>query len=57
MNAYKLNGISGQCFRKAICDGLDIFPSDIYRVVKSINSNGIIELKSGNKFRLELKRI
>lgn len=57
MNAYKLNGFAGYQFRKAVCDELDISHSEIYKVIESISSDGTIKLKSGNKYKLELKRI
>lgn len=57
MNAYKLNGFAGHQFRKAVCDGLNISHSEIYKVIESISNDGTIKLKSGNKYKLELKRI
>ena len=57
MNAYKLNGFAGHQFRKAVCDGLNISHSEIYTVIESISNDGAIKLKSGNKYKLELKRI
>ena len=63
MNAYKLNGIAGHCFRMAICKFLNIHWSDVYKTVKTIhpsNKEGepvIIETKEGKKYELTLKEI
>ncbi len=56
MNSYKLNGIAGHLTREAICRGLEIPSSQLYKVVKSIDyRTGIIILKDGRTFKLELK--
>lgn len=55
MNNYILNGMAGHLTRQAIVKGLNIQWSELYKVVKSIDNNGIIETKDGRKFKLELK--
>jgi len=57
MNSYKLNGIAGHTCRAAICESLKIRHIDIYKVVKNIDSNGIIETNDGTKFKLKLEKI
>lgn len=57
MNSYKLNGIVGHTCRAAICESLEINHTDIYKVVKSISPNGIIETVDGTKFKLKLEKI
>lgn len=57
MNSWKLNGIAGHLTRTAICEKLNIRFTDIYKTVKSINNNQIIEIHDGKKYKLELKEI
>ena len=57
MNSYKLNGIAGHLTRTAICKKLNISSTEIYKAVKSISSNGIIETRDGKKYKLELIEI
>lgn len=57
MNSYKLNGIAGHTCRAAICESLKIKHVDIYKVVKNIDLNGVIETADGSKFKLKLKKI
>lgn len=57
MNSYKLNAIAGHTCRAAICESLKIKHTDIYKVVKSISSNGIIETTDGTKFKLKLEKV
>jgi len=57
MNSYKLNGISGHTCRAAICESLEIRRGDIYKVVKNIDSNGVIETTDGTKFKLKLEKV
>jgi hypothetical protein len=57
MNSYKLNGIAGHTCRAAICESLKIRHFDIYKVVKNIDSNGVIEIADGTKFKLKLEKI
>ena len=57
MNSYKLNGTVGHLARMAINEGLDIVNSEIYKVVKSIDNNGIITTKDDKKYKLKLVEI
>ncbi len=57
MNSWKLNGIAGHLTRQAICEKLGIHFTQIYKTVKSINENRIIETHDGKKYKLELKEI
>jgi|LakMenEpi03Aug12_release.lakeMendotaPanAssembly.Ray.scaffolds.fasta_scaffold191330_5 hypothetical protein len=57
MNSWKLNGIAGHLTRKAIISKLNITFTQIYKTVKSIDNNGIIETYDGKKYVLELKEI
>lgn len=56
MNSYKLNSIAGHTCKAAICKSLKIRHVDIYRVVKNIDSNGVIEINDGTKFKLKLEK-
>lgn len=56
MNSYKLNSIASHTCKVAICKSLKIRPADIYRVVKNIDLNGIIEINNGTKFKLKLEK-
>jgi hypothetical protein len=55
MNAYKLNGIIGLIAKHAIIKSLNIVPTDLYKTIKDISGRGVIELKDGRRFELELK--
>jgi len=57
INSYKLNGIAGHMTRQAICKGLNINFTDIYKIVKSVNNDGIIETTDGKKYQLTLKKL
>lgn len=57
MNSYKLNAIVGHTCRVAICESLKIRHIDIYRTVKNIHPNGVVEIKDGTKFKLKLEKI
>lgn len=57
MNSWKLNGIAGHITRYAISQGLEIPHSDIYKTIKDISMDGIIETKEGKRYKLELKEI
>jgi hypothetical protein len=58
MNAYKLNGIAGSMFRKAVCEKLKIPHSEIYKEIKNIDfKTGIIETKVGDKYEFKLEKI
>ena len=52
MNSWKLNGIAGHLTRQAIIKGLNITFMEIYKTVKSVNNEGIIETKDGKKYEL-----
>ena len=55
MNSWKLNGIAGQRTRQIIIESLNIVPTQLYKIVKSIDNDGIITLHDGRKFKLELR--
>lgn len=55
MNSWKLNGQAGHYFRDAVCKGLNIQHTEIYKTVKSIDNHGVIETYDGKKYQLELK--
>lgn len=58
MNSWKLNGMAGSMFRRAVCKSLGIKHSEIYKKVKKMSYNeGLIELHDGRKFVLELKEL
>jgi len=58
MNSWKLNSSVGHIARKAICDGLRIPHSRIYKEVRFMCAyNGIIQTKDGKKYKLILKEI
>jgi hypothetical protein len=57
MTRYRLNGIAGHCFRKAICEGLKISSTEVHRTIKNISIGGIITTKEGKKYKLELKEV
>ena len=43
MNSWKLNGVAGHLTRQAIIKKLNIHSTEIYKTVKYIDNNGIIE--------------
>lgn len=55
MNSWKLNGIAGHLTRQIIIESLNIVPTQLYKIVKSIDNDGIITLHDGRKFKLELR--
>ena len=57
MNSWKLIGIVGQLTREAINKGLGIQSTEIYKVVKSISTDGTIETHNGKKYKLKLEEI
>ena len=57
MNSWKLNGIAGHLTRQAICKSLNIQHTEIYKIVKSIDDEGIIETTDGKKYQLKLKKL
>jgi predicted transcriptional regulator len=54
MNAYILNGMTGDLTRTAIVKKLNIPFNEVYKTVKSIDVNGVIETKDGKKYELVL---
>jgi hypothetical protein len=54
MNSYILNSMSGHLTRCAIVKKLNINHLDIYKTVKSIDNEGIVETKDGKKYELIL---
>lgn len=57
MNSWRLNGIAGHLTRQAIIKKLNINFNEIYKTVKSIDNNGVIETHEGKKYILELKEL
>lgn len=57
MNSWKLNGIAGHLTRQAIIKKLNINFTQIYKTIKSIDNNGVIETHDGKKYKLELIEI
>jgi sugar-specific transcriptional regulator TrmB len=57
MNSWRLNGMAGHLTRSAICKKLGIHHTEIYKVVKDIEMDGVITTKEGKKYKLELKEI
>jgi len=57
MNSWKLNGIAGHLTRGAICKGLKIHHTEIYKTVKSIDNSGIITTKDDKQYQLKLEEI
>ncbi len=57
MNPYKLNGQAVRHFTTAVCKGLGIHWTDIYKTVKNIDQHGVIETKDGKKYQVVLKEI
>jgi hypothetical protein len=57
MNSWKLNSHASHYFKQAVTKGLFINYSDIYKTIKDIDENGVIETKDGKKYQLELKEI
>lgn len=57
MNSYKLNGIAGHLTRQAICKGLQIHHTEIYKVIKDIGRDGTIRTKDGRGFKLNLEQV
>ena len=47
----------GHLARQAINRGLNIHHTQIYKVVKSVNNEGIIETHDGKKYKLTLEII
>ena len=57
MNSYRLNGIAGHQFRRAVYKQLEISHTQIYKEEKSISNKGVITVKDGRKFTLSLVEI
>lgn len=57
MNSWKLNGMAGYLTRSAICEKLNIYFTEIYKTVKSVDNNRIIETHDGKKYKLKLIEI
>ena len=57
MNSWKLNGMAGHLARQAICRGLGIHHTEIYKIVKSVSNDGVIETHEGKKYKLTLEEI
>ena len=55
MNSWKLNGMAGHVCRLAICKGLGIEHTRIYKEIKDIKINGTIVTKDNKKYELVLK--
>lgn len=49
--------MAGHLARTAINKGLDIHHTEIYKIVKSVNNDGIIETHDGKKYKLVLEII
>lgn len=49
--------MAGHLARTAINKGLAIHHTEIYKVVKSVNNDGVIETHEGKKYKLILKEI
>lgn len=57
MNAYKLNSLGGHILRKAICEELNISPSEVYKETEDIKSDGHIITKNGDEYLLKLIKL
>lgn len=57
MNSWKLNSTAGHWFRLAISKSLNIHFTEVYRTVKSINHDGVIETSDGKRYELILKEL
>lgn len=57
MNAYRFNSVAQYHLRKCISKELQIDYSDVYRVVKDIDYEGLITTKDGKKYKLGLRRV
>ena len=55
MNAWKLNGIVRHVCRQAICKGLGLHHTNIYKEIKNIKVDGTIITKDGKEYELVLK--
>jgi sugar-specific transcriptional regulator TrmB len=57
MNSWKLNGMVDHLTRQAINRGLNIHHTEIYKVVKSVSADGLIETHEGKKYKLILEEV
>ena len=56
MNSYRLNGMAGHFFRRAICKHFGIKHTEIYKHVKDMSGDYII-MKDGSKYVLLLGKV
>lgn len=57
MNAYRFNGMAGWLTRIAICKGLSIPNTLIYKKVKDILSDGKLLMDDGKLYELTLTEV
>ena len=57
MNSWKLNSTAGYLLRLAVSTSLNIHFTEVYKKVKSINHEGVIETSNGKKYELILKEL
>ena len=57
MNSWKLNSTAGHLLRLAISKSLNIHFTEVYKTVKFIHHDGVIETSDGKKYELTLKEI
>lgn len=57
MNSWKLNSTAGHWFRLAISKSLNIHFTEVYKTVKFIHHDGVIETSDGKKYELTLKEL
>ena len=57
MNSWKLNSTAGHLLRLAISKSLNIHFTEVYKTVKFINNDGVIETSDRKKYELTLKEI
>jgi len=57
MNSWKLNSTAGHWFRLAVSKALNIHFTEVYKAVKFIHDDGVIETSDGKKYELILKEL
>jgi len=57
MNSWKFNSSASYHLGKVITDNLNLPYKDIYKIVKSLNPDGTITTKDGQKYELVLKEV
>ena len=57
MNSWKFNGIAGCVTRNIICKELNINPSDLYKKVKNITTDGTVTTNEDEVFQFKLEQI